>query len=60
MGWALPTGTLSRRDGRLTDRMLKNPVILAEGGNAGDWVISEARRIWSHLLILGPRKNVPE
>ena len=40
-------------------RLLKNRVILVEGGTAGDRVISEARRIWSHLLIPGPRKTFP-
>jgi len=40
--------------------MLKNRVILADGGDAGDRVISEARRIWSHILIPSPRKNLHE
>jgi len=39
--------------------MLKKLVILVENGNAGDRVISEARRMWSHLLIPGPRKTFP-
>ena len=43
----------------LTSRLLKNRVILKEGGNAGDRVISEARRMWSHLLIPSPRKSFP-
>ena len=30
-----------------------------EGGDAGDRVISEARRIWSHLLVPSLRKTFP-
>jgi len=39
--------------------LLKNRVILTEGGHAGDRVISEARRIRSHLLIPGPQNSFP-
>ena len=41
------------------NRLLKNPVILMGGGKAGDRVISEARRMWSRLLIPGRRKTFP-
>jgi len=52
-GSAVPTRQYHR------SRLLKNRVILTEGGNAGDRVISEARLIWSHLLIPSPRKSFP-
>jgi hypothetical protein len=39
--------------------MLKNPVTLSGTGNAKDRVISEARRMWSHVLIPGPRETFP-
>jgi hypothetical protein len=34
-----------------SSRLLKNHLILTDGGNAGDRVISEARRIRSHSLL---------
>ena len=39
--------------------MLKNRVTLTKGGDAGDRVISEARRIWSHYLCLVRQKGLP-
>ena len=39
--------------------LLKNRVTLTKGGDAGDRVISEARRILSHLLLPGPRESFP-
>ena len=36
-------------EGAVPSRLLKNRVILTDGGNAGDRVISEARRMWSHI-----------
>jgi len=39
--------------------LLKNRLTLTKGGDAGDRVISEARRIWSHLLLPGPRESRP-
>ena len=40
-------------------RMLKNRLLSTNGGNAGDRVISEARRLWSHLLLSRSRKTFP-
>jgi len=39
--------------------LLKNSVILPTGEDTGDRVISEARRIWSLLLLPGPRESFP-
>ena len=37
----------------------EKPYYTQRGGNAGGRVISEARRIWSHLFIPSPRKIFP-
>jgi hypothetical protein len=40
-------------------RLLKDRVMRTESGNVGDRVISEARGIWSHLLLLGLQERLP-